>query len=98
MGGRYEEMVRVGRVSIVVVLVAAAAAHAQLTFTPRVSVTEEYNDNINLDRKNKMDDWITTVSPGATLEWYGQVGGLSPGLRPRLLLLRRPRRVRQLVA
>jgi hypothetical protein len=62
--------------NIVVVLVAATAAHAQFTFTPRVSVTEEYNDNINLDRKNKMDDWITTVSPGATLEWYGQAAGM----------------------
>lgn len=60
---------------IVIVLVASSVAHAQLMFTPRVSVTEEYNDNIDLDRKNKKDDWITTVSPGATLEWYGQTAG-----------------------
>jgi hypothetical protein len=57
--------------------IAAASVHAaQLTFTPRISLTEAYNDNIDLDRRNKMDDWITTVSPGATLEWLGQAAGL----------------------
>ena len=63
--------------SIVIGMVVVGAAHsAQLTFTPRASITEAYNDNIDLDRTNKMSDWITTVSPGGTLEWLGQVAGL----------------------
>jgi len=39
---------------------------------PSVSVTEEYNDNIDLDRKNKKDDFITTVTVGGTLELLGR--------------------------
>jgi len=58
------------------VLTAGTASAAQLLFTPRVSVTEEYNDNIDLDRKNKKDDFITTVTVGGTLELLGQVSGL----------------------
>lgn len=53
-----------------------SAGAAQVNFTPRVSVTEEYNDNIELDRKGKKDDFITTVSPGATLEVLGPLSGL----------------------
>ena len=50
---------------IVVGVIAAASVHAaQITFTPRISLTEAYNDNIDLDRRNKMGDWVTTVSPG----------------------------------
>lgn len=55
---------------------------APLTFTPRVSVTEEYNDNIDLDRKDKMSDFITTVSPGFTVEWLGQTAGLRVSYDP----------------
>jgi hypothetical protein len=58
------------------VLMAGTASAAQLLFTPRASVTEEYNDNIDLDRKNKKDDFITTVTLGGTLELLGQVSGL----------------------
>jgi predicted porin len=65
-------------ISAAVVVIASAnfVSAAQLLFTPRVSVTEEYNDNIDLDRKNKKDDFITIVSVGGTLEWLGQVSGL----------------------
>ena len=62
-------------VSIVLTWGSAALA-AQFLFTPRVSVTEEYNDNIDLDRKNKKDDFITTVTFGGTLELLGQMSGL----------------------
>ncbi len=56
--------------------IATEAQAASLTFTPRVSVTEEYNDNIDLDRRNKKDDFITTVTAGGTLEWLGSLSGL----------------------
>jgi hypothetical protein len=45
---------------------------AQVTFTPRASVTEEYNDNIDLDRTDEEDDFITTVAAGFTAEITGQ--------------------------
>ena len=33
-------------------------------FHPYISLSEEYNDNINLTSTNKKDDFITTVTPG----------------------------------
>ena len=33
-------------------------------FTPRISVLEEYSDNLDLTAKNKRSDFITTISPG----------------------------------
>ncbi len=62
-------------VSIVLTWGSAALA-AQLLFTPRASITEEYNDNIDLDRTNKKDDFITTVTFGGTLELLGRVSGM----------------------
>ncbi len=38
-------------------------------FHPRFTLGEEYNDNIDLDDKNKKDDWITTVAPGISLTY-----------------------------
>ena len=67
----------VGAATLVgVFLFAVSALAAQVSFTPRVSVTEEYNDNVDLDRKGKKDDFITTVSPGATLEVLGPLSGI----------------------
>lgn len=62
-------------VSIVLTWGSAALA-AQLLFTPRASITQEYNDNIDLDRNNKQDDFITTVTFGGTLELLGQMSGM----------------------
>jgi predicted porin len=58
------------------------ASAAQLTFTPRATVTEEYNDNIDLDRRNKKDDFITTVTVGGTLELLGQMSGIRVSYDP----------------
>ena len=33
-------------------------------FHPYISLKEEYNDNLNLTATNKLDDFITTVTPG----------------------------------
>jgi hypothetical protein len=65
-----------------VVLISSTAMSAQFQVTPRVSVTEEYNDNIDLDRRNKKDDFITTISPGVTAELLGQNAGLSVSYDP----------------
>jgi len=57
----------------------------QINFTPRTSVTEEYNDNIYLDRKNPEDDFITTVSAGFTAEVAGQTRLLTVSYDPSYL-------------
>ena len=46
------------------VTTAARAADFLSQFHPYITVKEEYNDNLNLTRDNKKDDFITTVQPG----------------------------------
>lgn len=58
---------------LVVLLCLAAVgsnAHAggkQFQWSTRISVSEQYDDNINLEQDNEDDDWITFVTPGLTL-------------------------------
>ena len=49
-----------------------------MKFTPRIDVSEEYNDNIYLDRRDKEDDWITTIAPG--LSFFMQTNNLDVDL------------------
>jgi hypothetical protein len=49
-----------------------AVAQTKATFTPRVSMSETYDDNIDLDPDNEESDWITVVSPGANLQLESQ--------------------------
>ena len=44
----------------------------QATFTPRISISEEYTDNYNLTDKNKEDAFITRITPGFTAELPGR--------------------------
>ena len=48
-----------------------------MDFTPRISVSEEYTDNLDLDASNEKEDFITTVSPGFTLDIDARSSGLS---------------------
>lgn len=50
-------------------LLSASAALAAFSFTPRVLVREEYNDNLGLTSNNKESDFITTLHPGFNLTW-----------------------------
>jgi hypothetical protein len=52
---------------VLLVLPAAAMAQFQKVFTPRISVQERYDDNIDLVHTNETSDWITTVTPGFNL-------------------------------
>lgn len=36
--------------------------------TPRISIQQEYDDNIDLEPENEDSDWITLVSPGISLD------------------------------
>jgi hypothetical protein len=51
---------------------ATAGGQTKSTFTPRVSVSETYDDNIDLDPDNEDSDWITVVSPGANFQLESQ--------------------------
>ena len=42
-------------------------AQTKGTFTPRVSVNETFDDNINLSPNHEESDWITVTSPGFSL-------------------------------
>lgn len=69
-------------IALTLISTTGTASAAQLLFTPRATVTEEYNDNIDLDRRNKKDDFITTVTLGGTIELLGQVSGLKVSYDP----------------
>jgi hypothetical protein len=47
-------------------------AQTKGTFTPRVSVSETYDDNIDLEPHDKNSDWITVVSPGLNFQLESQ--------------------------
>jgi len=50
---------------------------ANVDFTPRISVSEAYTDNLNLAASDEKDDFITTVSPGFTLGIDARSSGMS---------------------
>ncbi|MCW9098129.1 MAG: hypothetical protein OQJ93_12160, partial [Ignavibacteriaceae bacterium] len=54
------------------------------TFTPRLSVQEEYTDNVLLSEKDSaiQDDYITTISPGFTAELMGKNGDATISYNP----------------
>ncbi|HXH02167.1 MAG TPA: TIGR03016 family PEP-CTERM system-associated outer membrane protein [Candidatus Competibacteraceae bacterium] len=50
-----------------------ASAWADWEFTPRISVSETYTDNVTqAPRGFERDDWITSVNPGFTLDVDGE--------------------------
>ena len=58
-----------GIIAVIILLCLPASVHAAdgtatPGFHPYVSLSEEYNDNINLTATDKKGDFITTVSPG----------------------------------
>jgi hypothetical protein len=48
-------------------LLAAPPARGPLVLTPSLAITEEFNDNVFLDNRNKKSDFITQFTPGLTL-------------------------------
>jgi hypothetical protein len=42
-------------------------ADGQIELTPAISIGELYDDNIDLEEADEKSDWITTISPGITL-------------------------------
>ena len=48
-------------------LLAPQAQRGPLTLFPSISVSEEYNDNVHSDNRNRESDFITNISPAITL-------------------------------
>lgn len=51
------------------IILCPSLARARWSLTPRLSVEEQYDDNIFLSEKNEQDDFITTISPGVDLKY-----------------------------
>ena len=58
-------------------------------FTPRISVSEEYSDNIYLSSRFKEHDYITSITPGFTLDFPGQRGGATISYDPSFVFYKR---------
>lgn len=60
-------------VTILMLLTFADSTHATMrkTLTPRISIQEQYDDNIHLEPEDEDSDWITLVSPGISLALEG---------------------------
>lgn len=41
---------------------------ARFTFTPTITLFEEYNDNVLLDNSHRRSDWITAIAPGFSFD------------------------------
>ncbi len=67
---------------LTLLLFASVALSAQLTITPRVSVSEEYNDNIFLTEDDEEYDYITAISAGFTAQLTARTAGLELAYDP----------------
>lgn len=74
-------------VAISAVLFTASSVFAfQATFLPRISLAEEYTDNLYLSEDNEEDEFITTISLGFTTELLWQHGGIELSYDPARVL------------
>ena len=58
------------------ILLIHTCASAATLLTPRLTLTEEYTDNLDLTPDNEKADWITTISPGISLEVASRTSGI----------------------
>ena len=61
---------------------ALPAFGAQITFSPRLTLSEEYTDNVFRTPDNTEEDFIFRVSPGVTLDFLGRRADLSLAYDP----------------
>jgi len=55
--------------TMVLVALSPALVHARWSFTPRLYIEEQYDDNLFLTETDEQDDFITTISPGVDLKY-----------------------------
>lgn len=53
-------------------MVGSSFAGTQRVFTPSISISESYDNNIYLDKTNKTSDWITIITAGLNLSISSQ--------------------------
>jgi hypothetical protein len=58
--------------SLIFMVPSLSHARYQFEFTPSISISELYDDNIDLEATDKKTDWITTVSPGITMNLFSE--------------------------
>ena len=74
--------------AVIVLCLALPAFGAQVTFSPRLTLSEEYTDNVFRDPEipelglEPEEDFISRISPGATLGFLGQRADLSIAYDP----------------
>ncbi|MBW2608285.1 MAG: outer membrane beta-barrel protein, partial [Deltaproteobacteria bacterium] len=74
-------------VAISTILFTASSVFAfQATFLPRISLTEEYTDNLYLSEDNEEDEFITIISIGFTTELLWQHSGIEISYDPARVL------------
>ncbi len=64
-------------------------AYSATVFTPRLTLTEEYSDNLDLSPDNERSDWFTIISPGANLDVRGRIAGLVLDYEPSYVMYNR---------
>jgi len=69
-------------ICVLFLLSASPSFGFQTTFTPRLTISGEYNDNIFLTENNKEYDYITSISPGITFEIFEKRYGASLSYAP----------------
>jgi len=68
---------RVVTTTFLLVCASASSASAEFNLKPSLLVREEYNDNIDLTRDNRVDDFITTINPSLGISWKTSMVELS---------------------
>jgi hypothetical protein len=63
-------------------LFAHIASSAQINFTPSMTASEEYNDNVELDPDNETSDYITTLGIGFEGEILWRTAGFQMAYEP----------------
>ena len=74
--------IKIFYIAAILCLFASFAFGYQINFTPRISTSEEYTDNVFLSDTNKEHDYITTISPGFTIEALGKNSGATVSYDP----------------
>ncbi|WP_226377776.1 hypothetical protein [Citrifermentans bremense] len=65
--GNRSKLLRLGLAGAALLAGVAPAVAGDLTFTPLLTLSEEYNDNVFEVAHDKKSDFITRVQPGAAL-------------------------------
>ncbi|MGD9211016.1 MAG: outer membrane beta-barrel protein [Desulfobacteraceae bacterium] len=74
---------------VCLILLISTDCFSATTFIPRLTLQEEYSDNIYLASDNKLADYITTISPGGTLDVRGRTAGLILDYEPSYVIYHR---------